>query len=750
MDYSRYQQAIFEWAKTGTGHAVVDAVAGSGKTTTLVELMKIITGRTQFLAFNKHTAEALAAKAPMMTSVSTLNSFGNGLIRAYNSGASLDKFKTGNILKDMMPYKDYLKCRNQVQQVVSLVKAAYDGLSLYTIDSIVDEHGIVFPNNEKYNYIEICGQVFKECLAEKSTYDFDDQIFWPVYFGYDVPKIKNVLVDEAQDLSPVQLELVAKMLGPDSRLVAVGDPHQCQPAGTMIMTQGQGRPGVETPDPVMVPIENITTWHQVCSMDERDLVAKNAVLQTANRPYSGNMYTIKAGGFETRCTPNHKWRVKFDSDIPFVTYLMRVGNRFRIGQTVGFRKSDNCGVAERGRQERASEAWILAVHATLTESRIYETVLSVRYGIPTTCFYPQNAGTTYDYTHGVFETLGDLTENALKCLRDHGRLLEYPFWSSHSNKTQGLHYSFVTETCNLLSGLMKVPVVRGKITQKSKPDWETLTFEVNHFEGQVYSLDIEKHHKYIADGIVTMNSIYRFRGAGIGSIDKIIKRFDAAVLPLSVCYRCPKAVVKEAQTLVPHIEVCETAEEGEVKEVKIKDWLPLAGDLVLCRTTAPLVKECLAGIREGRRGTVKGRDIGEGLNKLADNATLKEDDTDLSTLRQYRALTLNKMKHASDEALMSVTDQIDTLQAIIEYAENEGKRWRNVIKDLFSDDRSSGILYSTIHRSKGLEYPNVHIIRPDLIPHPKCSGEENLKQEHNLKYVAITRAMKSLTWVAGE
>ena len=37
MQPSKYQEAIYEWVKNGTGNAVVNAVAGGAKTTTAVE-----------------------------------------------------------------------------------------------------------------------------------------------------------------------------------------------------------------------------------------------------------------------------------------------------------------------------------------------------------------------------------------------------------------------------------------------------------------------------------------------------------------------------------------------------------------------------------------------------------------------------------------------------------------------------------------------------------------------------------------
>ena len=59
MKYSKYQNKIFNFIKTGKGNAVIQAVAGSGKTTTIIEATKMIpkTDRSIFLAFNKNIAD---------------------------------------------------------------------------------------------------------------------------------------------------------------------------------------------------------------------------------------------------------------------------------------------------------------------------------------------------------------------------------------------------------------------------------------------------------------------------------------------------------------------------------------------------------------------------------------------------------------------------------------------------------------------------------------------------------------------
>lgn len=60
--WSEYQKNIFSFVKSGVGNAIVVAVAGSGKSTTIVEAMKLVQGSSIFLAFNKAIAEELKAK----------------------------------------------------------------------------------------------------------------------------------------------------------------------------------------------------------------------------------------------------------------------------------------------------------------------------------------------------------------------------------------------------------------------------------------------------------------------------------------------------------------------------------------------------------------------------------------------------------------------------------------------------------------------------------------------------------------
>jgi DNA helicase II / ATP-dependent DNA helicase PcrA len=50
------------------------------------------------------------------------------------------------------------------------------------------------------------------------------------------------------------------------------------------------------------------------------------------------------------------------------------------------------------------------------------------------------------------------------------------------------------------------------------------------------------------------------------------------------------------------------------------------------------------------------------------------------------------------------------------------------------------VILSTVHKSKGLQFQRVYILRDDLWPHPRASRQEDLSQELNNKYIGRTRA----------
>lgn len=250
-------------------------------------------------------------------------------------------------------------------------------------------------------------------------------------------------------------------------------------------------------------------------------------------------------------------------------------------------------------------------------------------------------------------------------------------------------------------------------------------------------------------------AIYGFTGADSDALELIAADFDTWWMPLTVSYRCPRSVVKLAQQWVPRIEAAPTAQEGEVIELPggPQEMMPklAKGDVVLCRNTAPLVSLALSLIRQRKRAHVEGRDIGRGLLSLTNKWPTLHDDSDawVKRLSQWRddmvAHYIGLGKETSAEA---VTDKFDTIAALAENATTVADI-RAIIESIFddttADDAAQRITLSTIHKSKGREWPRVFWYqRRALQPSKYARQEWQHEQERNLMYVAATRAQQVL------
>lgn len=485
MIYSSYQEAIFNAVEQSNSHLIVEAVAGSGKSTTLVEVCKRLKGNNHlFCAFNKLIADDLSKKLPYNIQCRTLNSYGWGICLK-NFKVKLDMNKTDNMMKDIVPWNERKYVGGFIKSLIGLLKANTvfpDSLMNGSFDmmELILRQGLDMPKSKQA--LDWTKEIYQRSAAMTHIMDFDDQIFMPILYDLQLPYFDTLLVDESQDLNPVQIELCIRSA---KRLIAVGDSRQA---------------------------------------------------------------------------------------------------------IYGFRGADPEAIAN-------------------MQSRLAKDICGVK------------------------------------------------------------------------------------------------------------------------------------------------------TLPLSICYRCPKKVVEAAKVIVPQIESNDTAEQGVVASCSMSkfDQSALVGDFVLCRTTAPLVSNCLRFIREGRHATVRGRDIGKQLDSLitriSGGVDSKTIDAFLSDLDNYsRAETSRLAALERNLEIQALNDRVATLEALSS-AVIDPKGIGTVagikqkITEIFSDE-SSGIVFCTIHKSKGLEAERIWILHPELLPHPAAKKPWQKEQEKNLKYVAITRAQKELYWVS--
>ena len=247
-------------------------------------------------------------------------------------------------------------------------------------------------------------------------------------------------------------------------------------------------------------------------------------------------------------------------------------------------------------------------------------------------------------------------------------------------------------------------------------------------------------------------SIYAFRGAFVGIMDYMQQKLDATQLPLSISYRAPMSVVELVNQRFPNIkfEAWEQAKEGMIISTDNSCMLDhiQPGDGAICRTNAPLIKPCFELIRQGVKATILGRDIGRGLVSLIKRREKLKRTTDLPQLIKELYIYFDNEKAKLEKInaqnrINTLQDQIDTIVAIsdgcITIPELKLK-----IEATFNDN-AEGVVFSSIHKAKGLEWDRVWIIKPSLMPHPMSN---DIQQERNIEYVAITRTKNELYFVA--
>lgn len=254
-------------------------------------------------------------------------------------------------------------------------------------------------------------------------------------------------------------------------------------------------------------------------------------------------------------------------------------------------------------------------------------------------------------------------------------------------------------------------------------------------------------------------AINGFAGADCGSFDKIAGLPNTIELPLSVNYRCGSNMIKLAQEIVPQIIAHEGAIAGEVNHVnKLTTSLFKTNDMVLCRTTAPLVGLCMNLVAAGITAVVKGKDIAAGLKTIVDNANTSDIETLLEYLENEKAklLAVIKKERKCDESdakesarYRNFEDRCKCIENICLHSIRNTTELKTYIERIFSDDNvKNAVVLSSAHKSKGLEADRVLIILPEKLPLTWRNQKQwQYEQEMNLRYVALTRAKKELVFV---
>jgi superfamily I DNA/RNA helicase len=256
---SKYQKKIFKFINEETGNAVINAVAGSGKTTTLIESLKLVDPNLSilFLAFNKNIKQEIEKRiksANLSVDINTCHGFGySTILRNTDKEIVLDNNKYFKLLKDLIKYgqsedieaikhynfteddmqytvgfnlefqnkKEIIEFQKNVTNLTNLLRL-YVSKEPVDIEMIIDKYDIVLSDKE----IELAIQLLTLGQRLNNIIDYTDMLYLPLFYDYDAPQYDLVYVDECQDLNTAQRLLMLKSVKPNGRFIAVGDKNQ--------------------------------------------------------------------------------------------------------------------------------------------------------------------------------------------------------------------------------------------------------------------------------------------------------------------------------------------------------------------------------------------------------------------------------------------------------------------------------------------------------------------------------------------
>ena len=752
----------------GNGRFLLGDFTVTHNTTSLLEFTKIVREKKGndlkiiIVAYSKKIANELKEKLisrNIQAYASTFHAFGFSAWMFFTKRqCKMNNYKIHNICESLEIDKGY---HSFIKNLISLAKNhVLDPQDRTEMMELVSHHDLVSDLEKGYSVdigVDYAQKVLKESnRIRMSEMDFDDMLYLPVFFDLKLLQHDFVMVDEAQDTNPARRMMASKMVKPNGRLIFVGD--RCQPLGTKI----------SVPDGVK-NIEEIKIGDKVISFSSRNgsFVQKGrTVLGITKRPYSGKMIVVKSEGKTTRYTPNHYVHVNLSSlSKKHIVYIMEKSGRFRVGKTKFRLDSKMSGFFVRFRQEKADNMWILASFDTNAEALLYEAQISFQYQLPQITFSPVNAGSVWTESQllNFWKTVNN-RNMALRCLEDHNRDVRYPI----NELMNGMGMFKITRPIKLRAANLMSDALMLHYDEKAhfnRSQYKPIEVYHENFDGEVVSLDVEKDHTYVADGLATYNcqAIFGFTGADADSVDLIMKTFNCKALPLTTTYRCPKSVVKAAQAYVSHIQAHETAPEGEVTYIQRQFFDDIYSqlkkdDAILCRNTAPLVKTAYQLLRKGIACHVEGKDIGIAIkNLLMKWKKIKNKDAYLNKLGEWERIQVERlMKKKKETAAESIMDRCETIRVLAEGCETVDcmiNKVTSLFGDSDSDDpneraRTNNLTLSTVHKSKGREWGTVYVLGfREYMPSPMAKQEWEKEQEKNLIYVAFTRAQEKLLLV---
>ena len=836
-------------------HLIVEARAGTGKTTTLICALQVLRGLEPtdakgrvitpspqqkavwdavcegpepssvcFVAFNKSIATELQARVPQGCAAMTMHSMGFKAVTKALGRQEPNSFVVQDIIGELLGQdaRDLRRTKPIVlkatEELVSLCKMnltdlGYPGTisesrGIQALSQLASHYDVDL-NGQSREVFELVPRVLERCKTPKGKITFDDMIWLPVVLNLPVFRYDLLLVDEClPGWTPVMMAdgrsaTIKEIVESDEEFrvraydTKTGTGRNCRVVGKQrILNQ---KPLVK----VKVKHLHRTGTNRKCNL---------VVCTTDHKVWTVNRGWVEAGELlvgdcaivETAAATTQKGKITTAGRDKLAT--LQKGNERGLGNTSGTREGFLRIRGGNGRGPTFAEQTLMDALGFGWEPCIVKTGDAPQYGRG-----DKPSHYKIDIANRPLKIAIEVDGNSHRGREEQDakkqEFLEGRGWVV----VRVPNRDAVQRTSSVVAQLVALAEQIG-VKNCPRPARIMSVTPVNIPDNFVYDITVEDCHNFYANGILVHNcqdlnrcqqalakkagkrlvlcgdpkqAIYGFAGADAESMPRMIHELGdcqdnpartteerVKVLPLTVTRRCGKAIVAEANKIVPDFSAHESNPEGKISQAQYptksksagggeRPWettymaQATAGDMVLCRVNAPLVGNCFRFLKHGIKATIQGRDVGAGLASTVKKLCAETD----STVRMVERLDdwlhkeqakENAKRNPSEVKLISLRDRVDCLYAFAEGATTV-KEVLVKIASVFTDDKNTpGIKLSSIHKSKGLEARRVFLLQPEgaTCPHPMAKSAWQRDSEQNLLYVAVTRAIEELTFVS--
>ncbi len=253
VNYTDEQLSVIQ--HTLDKHALVSAVAGSGKTQTLIgrieylllnavhaeQILVLMFNKSAVLSFKRRLKEALGESRANQIQVKTFHALGyqltqylqrQGLLSVNNFVGEGETLKA--VVKEalaqtyrFLAIKEAItsEVENKYESYLALLKAELGALSSHHLLSQLD--------NETKKRVEIFFQFYERLRKSQGLQSFDDLIYDALKVFLDAPKkipvkgkYQHIIVDECQDINLMQQRFLKIIAEKGAKVMAVGDVDQ--------------------------------------------------------------------------------------------------------------------------------------------------------------------------------------------------------------------------------------------------------------------------------------------------------------------------------------------------------------------------------------------------------------------------------------------------------------------------------------------------------------------------------------------